>query len=378
MTECVFVIVLGDLRVAGRAGGEEHEHWVIAAGGVRRPLVLAGEERIFGVEVVPALALPADEDLRRQSGTLRGGALDVGGGVAVGGAEDGGDARRLKTVGEIVLVELIRRGDRDRAELMQTEDREPELVMTLEYEHHAVAALDAEGFEVVRALRGGALDVGVGEAALRLIAVEMDHGECVRLLASERVHHVECKVEAVLVHEVDLRQKPVFVRFRLDEILDHEAFRLRNGDVAGMDRVVAARLAGHDHGEEHAVRAAYGDHAVRGGTVVEDAVTFLEHLGMRADLHLQASLQNEVKLLTGVLRAVDRRGLERLGILVADPVRLGELAAEHRREIGDLDAVLVRGLHRLSLARDRVGGQIGAVSFENIRDLNAVGESAFV
>ena len=61
VTERVFVIVRGDLRIAGRAGGEEHQHKVVAAGCICLALKMSAEQLVFVVKAAPALALAADD-----------------------------------------------------------------------------------------------------------------------------------------------------------------------------------------------------------------------------------------------------------------------------------------------------------------------------
>ena len=144
MAQRVFVAVHGDFRIAGRAGREEHQHRVVAAGRVVRARVAPGEQAVFRVKVVPALALAADEHLRQMHARVGLRDVDLMGRVAVRRTDDRAHARRLEAIGEVVLHELVRRRDGDGAQLVQAEDRKPELIVPLEHQHHAVAALHAE------------------------------------------------------------------------------------------------------------------------------------------------------------------------------------------------------------------------------------------
>ena len=138
MAQRIFVAVNGDLRIAGRAGREEHEHRIVLA------RVAPGEQAVFRVKVVPALALAADENLRQMHTRVGLRDVDLMCRVAVRRTDDRAHARRLEAIGEIMLHQLVRRRDGDRAQLMQAEDRKPELIVPLEHQHHAVAALHAE------------------------------------------------------------------------------------------------------------------------------------------------------------------------------------------------------------------------------------------
>ena len=91
--------------------------------------------------------------------------------VAVGGAQDGRDARRIEAVLKVVGNQLVCGRDGDCAQLVQRQHHGPELPVALEHHQHAVAALDAQGAEVVHRLRGQALHVHEAEAALVLVHV---------------------------------------------------------------------------------------------------------------------------------------------------------------------------------------------------------------
>ena len=100
-----------------------------------------------------------------------------------------------------MILELVACKYRYRTELVKPVYHKPELIMTLQHKHDAVAALDAERFEVIRALRGRTLDIRKGEAALRAVAADVEHRGLVALRASELVNNVKRKVEFVLVFE---------------------------------------------------------------------------------------------------------------------------------------------------------------------------------
>lgn len=111
------------------------------------------EQFVAVVEAVPALPTAADQNLCFQRRTGRRGHIHLMRRVAVGRAEDRADACRVEAVFKIMFLQLIGRGDRNGAQLVQAENRKPELIMAFEHEHDAVAAPDAERFEIVRTLR---------------------------------------------------------------------------------------------------------------------------------------------------------------------------------------------------------------------------------
>ena len=99
---------------------------------------------------------------------------------------------------------------------------------------------------------------------------------------------------------------------------------------------------------------------------------------MLADTHTERSLHDEVKFLSGMRRGVDRLALQLLGILIGDPIRRRQLLPEHCRHILNGDAVLA-GRHRTHApARHRVARELGALAFEQIRQLHAERQRALV
>lgn len=157
------------------------------------------------------------------------------GGVAVGGTDDGAHTGRLEAVGKVVRKQLVGRRDGDGAELVQAEDGEPELIVPLQDQHDAVAALDAEGGEVVGRLARAVLHVLEGEAALGHVVRHVQHGELVRAPSGDAVDDVEGKVEFVLMRKMELLETAVLVLHRLDEVRTQKLLGLDLLDGPGTD-----------------------------------------------------------------------------------------------------------------------------------------------
>ena len=84
------------------------------------------------------------------------------------------------------------------------------------------------------------------------------------------------------------------------------------------------------------------------------------------------------KFLAAVGGGVDGLMLQLLGILIGDPIRRRQLLPEHCRHILNGDAVLA-GRHRTHApARHRVARKLGALAFEQIRQLHAERQRALV
>ena len=86
--------------------------------------------------------------------------------ITVTCAYDSLNVSRLETVSEVVLNELIGSRDNDRADLMESKDREPELIVSLEDEHYLIALFDSLGLEVICGHVGVFLHFCESEASL--------------------------------------------------------------------------------------------------------------------------------------------------------------------------------------------------------------------
>ena len=58
---------------------------------------------------------------------------------------------------------------------MESEDSEPELVVSLKHQHNLIALFDTEGLKVIRSLAGGFLNILKGKYTLGLILGNVNH-----------------------------------------------------------------------------------------------------------------------------------------------------------------------------------------------------------
>ena len=100
-----------------------------------------------------------------------------------------------------MFQQLIGRRNGDRADLMQAENAEPELVVPLKHQHDLVAALDAERSKVVGCLRRCVLHILESETALGTILGHMEHCELIGLSFCKLINKVKRKVELLGVLE---------------------------------------------------------------------------------------------------------------------------------------------------------------------------------
>ena len=160
----------------------------------------------------------------------------------------------------------------------------------------------------------------------------MEHSELFRLPLCQFVHHVKSKIERILVGKVDSGRITVFILGHLNEAVADEMFMCLTGR---QKRIAHDRLrlvgAGQNDGKEQTVASVHGDHDVRRGTVIEDAVALAQVFHVLSYLYLQAAFEHQVKFLPGMLRQMDRLILQIFLVFIAYPVWLGQLFSEHRR-----------------------------------------------
>ena len=98
-------------------------------------------------------------------------------------------------VKEQEVADVIERIRRDRAQLVQRQNREPELVAALEDQHHHIALSDAEALEIRGRAVAFALDVGKGEPDFGALVVGPQQRLLAGLLGGVCVHHVVAEIE---------------------------------------------------------------------------------------------------------------------------------------------------------------------------------------
>ena len=218
MRQTVGVVVHDHLRVAGGAGGEVQQVEFVRAGG--DSLHGVGVLHDFAVEVVPALVSSVHDRLHAQVAVAQQFVrlVDVVRHLSVRGRNDCGHVRRLEAVLEVLCGEHVCRRNSDRAQLHQSQDSVPVLVVALEHEHYLVALLDTPAAEHVRRPGGEPGQVAVGEQLLVALEVNVHQGAAVRLHLAVLVDDVVGVVEVLGVLYPEFREHSVFVVFLLDEI----------------------------------------------------------------------------------------------------------------------------------------------------------------
>ena len=131
VTQGILVVMGRQLGIAGGAGGEEHQHWIVAAGGILGTGKVTGEQRVLLVKAAPAFPAAVYDDLMLQHRALGCGGIHLVCHIAVGGAEDGLHVAGLEAVCKVLFQQLVGGRDRHSAQLMQTQHRKPILIVAL-------------------------------------------------------------------------------------------------------------------------------------------------------------------------------------------------------------------------------------------------------
>ena len=207
----------------------------------------------------------------------------------------------------------------------------------------------------------------------------MEHGKLFGLLFGDGVNRVKGEVIAVLVDKINLFENAVFV---LDRLYEFFADIGLSGGAAGNEGVPHHRLgvvlSGQNNRQKEHVVSVDGNHSVRSGAVIIDAVSLIQVFHIVADLNFHFSLENQVEFLTGMFGQMDGLVLKLLSVIIAHPVGLGYLLAEKGSEVLYIDAVLLCGFLSLALAGDGVGRKVGALSLEKVGNADTEGKRAFV
>ena len=279
-----------------------------------------------------------------------------------------------------MLPELVCRRNGNGTDLVQGNHRGPELVVALEDQHYLVPRSDSHRKQVVGNTCAFLLHVLERVAALVHGGIQMDHCELVRILLRNRVDDVETEVELVLVLEMDIQKSSLGILGTLDELVCDELPCRRNSHAghevgSGIGRLI---LSGKDDCDEQTVRTVDCYHSVRCGRVVVDTVALVQDFLVGSDLDQQGSADDDVELLTCVGSQLDGLALKLIGILVFDPIRLGDLVFELGRQVLDVDSDFLCRLLSLTTSCDCVRSQPCGMSFQKVCDVDVEGKRALV
>ena len=147
MSQCIEIVVCHHLGFAAGAAGEIHEHGIVVV--VLFGAHKGGRIHPFLMPVVETLSLArTNAHQRLESGTLGLGTDHLLHNILFAGADDGLHAGAVVAVYDIVCCEHVCGGNGHSPYLVQCEHGEPELIASLENEHHHIAAANAEAHEI--------------------------------------------------------------------------------------------------------------------------------------------------------------------------------------------------------------------------------------
>ena len=216
MCEGICMSVHSHLRVAGSAGREIDYHGLIIF------CVNSFEMRIsffhVGHEVVPAVTLAVDDNSRLYRGTLRQSLIDLLGNVAVARANNRLYCSSVRSVDDIMLLKHECCGDNYRAELVQSENCEPELIVALEDDHDHVALFDTFFAQHIGSLIAVIFQVAISEYSLFTRRVAPEERTLVRLGSRDGIDNVISKIEIFRAFEGIINYMSVFVIYLIHKV----------------------------------------------------------------------------------------------------------------------------------------------------------------
>ena len=312
-------------------------------------------------------------------GALRQRLFDFASRLTVAGADDAADLAGLEAVNIILAQQLVCGGNDHSAQLFHGQHGDPEVILPPQHQHNAVAALDAQGFIIVRRPVGHFAEVLEGEATFLLIDIQMQHGHLIGMLPGQLVHDIEGEIEVVDV-AINNGSRCSYIVDGGGDIPVGDGRRLcrRRGGGFMNVRVVFRFLAGDDHRQEHAVLSLRGDQAVGRGGIEEDGIAGPQGLGMFADLGAEHAGEDVVEFLAGMADGLDGRGLQFRVVGIPGQVRLHDALAEQGGQVLHLDAFDVRDHFALAVAGDGVVGQAGAGALDQVHHVHAEGDGGFM
>ena len=208
MSERVCEVVRHHLWFAGCSGGEVHQRNVVVGVDVVGTYEWGSLVASAG-KVVPTVGhVGSDRDDVLQRGALRHCVLDVPDNDVVANGYDGFDVGGVTAVDDVFAGEQVCCRNGYGADFVKCYDGEPELVSTLENEHHHIAFADAQRGEICRSLVALALDVGKCKLDGFACFVGPEQGFLVGVCSCPFVDNVVAEVEIVgnvdveILHEV--------------------------------------------------------------------------------------------------------------------------------------------------------------------------------
>ena len=95
----------------------------------------------------------------------------------------------------------------DGCQLVQSQNREPELVTAFQHQHHAVTLFHAQLLEIGSSLVGIFFKLAKGKTNLRTLVIGPQQGQLVGVCGCPFVHHIISKVEMFWYDKVEILYK---------------------------------------------------------------------------------------------------------------------------------------------------------------------------
>ena len=127
-----------------------------------------------------------------------------------------GDNRRhagtLEPVQEIFGGQQMGCRNRNCAQLMQSQNRKPELVMPFEYQHDPVTAADTLFLKKGCGTGSVLADLSKGEAALFTRDIAPDHSAALRFIAGDLIDYIVSEIKVFIIHRFKVLDNTILVK----------------------------------------------------------------------------------------------------------------------------------------------------------------------
>ena len=366
--------MLHHLGIAGGAGAEEDQHGIRALQVFR-----TGKDRrevaVHGIVIHPAVPFAVDGEFPLERGSLVCHRIDRIADAVTGSTDHALDFGFVDAVFDVMAQQLNRCGDDNGTQFVQGVHQIPELVVTTDDQHDAVALPDAEGIEEIGRPGGVFRDVAESEVPADFLIGDPAHSQFFRFAGSNAVQHVKRKVEVFRNIEIDFREGAIrSPRFR--HIFLIEQLGVVHGGrflFFGQIRCEAVgchifHILVHHNGEEFAGSAAHRCEGMGVTAVKVHGVTHIECFQFVLEHDPEGAFEDEDEFLSGVGRKFHFRIFAAVGSCDDERFPFTILHVDRLMQIGEAGATRQR--EAFTVAGNGVKAQVGRNAADNGGEVN--------
>ncbi len=312
----------------------------------------------------------------------RGLCMDVS--VPISSADYGAYAGRIIAVHKIVFNQHMGCRDCDRAQLVEPENRCPELPVTFQHQHDTVSLPNANGTEIVCCLTGQTPHIAKGEFTFILCMIQMYHSNLIRAFLGKSVYGIISKIVFFQIGKTNILKQSVFIFRALDKGGDYWIFRklmqrccfkfCRSGFFS---HIISAVTVVHNQCKKFAV-SVYCNHAMGKTGVIIYGIAFMENFCFAVNFHLQRASQHKVKFLPCMAAGTDFCRLLFFAVFRCHIERFGDFVLEHGCKVIIMKSLPAGNRKTVTGTVYIIFGQGGAGAFQDIGGVGAQTLCAFI